>query len=436
VESAFGFLRGWAGRPGGLTVLIGFVAIRVSLLLFHSHVATDLQIYHRWLSMAAEGQRPFVDFPIEYPPLAWWVMHVPATLDWESYVFRFRLMLGAVDVAAFLLLAWLVSRRRPSLLTPVAGLYVLSTTILENVLFDRLDLGVLLCVLIALGAWVAPAPSHSGRWRVVAYAMLGAGTAFKVFPVVIAPFLFLADLRGGSRPAVVFARAMAFPVAALLPIAVAYADAGPGVLGFLLYHSERGLEFESTWASLLWLVSWWGTPVEIVSRFGSWELAGPADALLAQIATFTTGGFVAGLIGWGALLGERYTRERAYLQALLAMTGFLVFAKVLSPQFLIWGIPLLALAALEAFESEWQTRAYLGMLAVIAALTAVVWPLGMYQIPLTPPWVLAAAAVRNVCLTAAFVWLVLACLNQDRRTAAAREGRRISGASAGIPPAL
>ena len=115
-----------------------FLATRAALLFGYTPTTTDTRIYFRWLSQAAAGRVALVDFPVEYPPFAWWVIHVPGGAERLAYQFRFRALMTVADVASFALLAWIVSRRRASLLTVFACLYIAAPLVLAHEMYDRL----------------------------------------------------------------------------------------------------------------------------------------------------------------------------------------------------------------------------------------------------------------------------------------------------------
>ena len=430
-------LAGWARTPAGAAILATYAVTRILLVGFHVHYTTDLRIYHDWLTDVARGLRPFVDFPVEYPPLAWWFIQLPAHADRLTYYFRFRAMTAGLEMVAFALLLWVASRRQPRRLSFVAGGYVVATTVLENVLFDRLDLGVLLILVSALAALVvADASRTPSRWRLVAYAAIGVGTAFKVFPIILVPFLLLADWREHERPAAVALHVGAFLALAALPTVAGFVVYGPEVLGFLAYHTARGLEFGSTWASVLWVLSFGGPAIQMAVRYGCWESTGRGELALVRIASLAAPVVLGGFFVWAVALGRRFTSRRAVLHAMLALSAFVLVSKVLSPQYLVWVVPLLSLAAAELFPTRSQLCVFGILLIGACALTTLVWPLGMRDVGLAAPWTLATIGARNALLWTVVVWVTWQAAVRDLAEARvpAPVPSPITGVSAGTPP--
>lgn len=409
-------LSGWLSSPAGVLVSASFLASRVFLLFFHRHVGTDVKIYFTWYLKAAAGQLGYRDFPIEYPPLAWWLMQWPATVDKLSYIFRFRLMMGAFDLAAFALLLWIVARLRPSALSLVGGLYVASSVILEYLLFDRLDIGVLCFVLAGIAAWLhASDTARPGGWKILAYAALAAGASFKLFPGFALPLFVRADVLSTTPRWRALGRAAVGIAIGLLPVAIAWLGAGPAVFGFLAYHARRGIECESTWASLMWVLGPLSGPLSIDVRFTSWEVVGATEAVVKTLASAAAVAFIAGALGWALVLRERLDHVRACLLGALMVGGFVAVSKVFSPQYLLWSIPLLTLAAIELLDSRRRLYVFAGLSMLVAVLTTAVYPFGARAIAQLAPWVMNTLLVRNVIYLGMVVWLLVTFHRSSRR---------------------
>ncbi len=158
---------------------------------------------------------------IEYPPLAYEVMTVPRwldekrispaeakklnkTIDWDElfaiYERPFRMLMGLAEGLGFVLFALTLARRRPDLLTVGIWGYVVSTTLLAHVLYSRLDAGLLALIMLWAYAWTRARQDGAVVWTSLAYLAVGLGISYKLVPVVMLPFLLLADWRvTGSR---------------------------------------------------------------------------------------------------------------------------------------------------------------------------------------------------------------------------------------------
>ncbi len=368
---------------------------------------------------AAAGRSAFVDFPVEYPPLSWWIMQLPGTVDRLAYYFRFRAFMAAADVVSFALLAWIVSKRRPPLLTAFAWVYIGATIILAHELYDRLDMGVLFFVSVALAAWLAARPDardarRSAWWLAGAYAAAGLGTAYKIFPAVIAPLFIASELLTRARVRGVLLRIALFLSFALGPVALTYWSIGRPAFGFLAYHGARGLEIGSTWASVLWVLSLAGVPAHVDIRFGSWEVVSQAESAVSRAASLAMVLVPLLLVGWALLLRGRFDRDRTFAQAALALSGVVVMSNVFSPQFLLWAIPAIALVAVEACATKIQYVIVGAWLLVCAAVTLLIYEGGgSVELRAMTTWVMLALLIRNLMYVSLWVYLAGALVKRD-----------------------
>jgi hypothetical protein len=416
-------LRRWLGSRPGLTAAVAFAVSRALLLFWYAPQPTDIRIYFGWIVQAAAGRTAYADFPVEYPPLAWWVMQLPGTVDRLTYYFRFRAFMAAADLVSFVLLAWIVSKRRPSLLTFFAWIYIGTTLILAHELYDRLDMGVLLCASAALAAWLAATPGGrdarafapcSKRWLAGAYAAVGLGTAYKLFPAVLAPLFAVSEITTRTRFRAVMLRAVLFACVAAAPVALSSWHIGRAAFGFLDYHGARGLEIGSTWASVMWVLSLLGHPASVVIRFGSWELTGGAEAVLSRAASLSMILMPLLLTAWACALGGRFDRQRAHVQAALALSGVVVVSKVFSPQFLLWAIPVITLVAVEACATTRRFLAVGAWLLASASLTLLIYEGGgSVELRAMSTWVMATLFVRNAMYVSLWVYLAVLLARHD-----------------------
>ena len=140
---------------GGMPIaaILAFLITR-AILLSHNHFETDIHFYHEYFLRAAAGEVPYRDIAIAYPPVAWWVMALPNTTDWPTYRDRFRRAMVAPDVAAFALFTLILLRRRPAYARWGCMTYVVTTAVLEHLLYDRLDVGLLFLLMLWAYAWL------------------------------------------------------------------------------------------------------------------------------------------------------------------------------------------------------------------------------------------------------------------------------------------
>jgi hypothetical protein len=210
--------------------------------------------------------------------------------------------------------------------------FVLAAIMLYPVAVTRFDAVVALTLAVAtLGATLG------GRYVYLAYASLGLGAAAKLVPALATVPLALAR-RGAARGYCIFFRILALFFAPALLLG------GGTFLSSFAYHTGRGLQVESLAASILIKLGW----VRGISfEYGAFEVQGRGVELASSLSLPVTGGL---LLITALLMYRQHRRGRLdagqfprYAAALVL--AFMLGSKVLSPQYMVWLLPLVPLGA-------------------------------------------------------------------------------------------
>jgi hypothetical protein len=251
------------------------------------------------------GQVPYRDFAVEYPPGALPVFVAP--VPFGDYAAAFAWVMAACGVAVVCVLA---SVRREA-----AWFAALAPLLVGSLILSRFDLWP---ALLATGA-VALFLRERYGWG---WGVLGAAAAAKLWPLVLVPLALRRSRRGVGW-------GLAAVCLAFLPFVVVSPH---GVWDSLSGQASRPLQIESLGAAF---VTTLGSP-HVVSSHGSQNITGhgilAAGSTIAQV--------IALLLVWSS-----YARRPDDLprHAAAAVTAFVAFGKVLSPQYLIWLVPLVPL---------------------------------------------------------------------------------------------
>jgi Glycosyltransferase family 87 len=281
--------------------------------------------------------RPYTEVPLEYPVAMVPLILLPSFVAGESFEAYTRAF-GALMAVLLLAAAALAIRVQPAENARRQWWWMTALLLAQGGLAIR-RLDALPALLLAITLLAA-----AERRAATAGVALGLATATKLLPAILAAPLVAADPalwrspRARLRGLVGFAVAVGFGVGPML--------FPPGaLLGFLRYHSARGLHVESTWAVLLgaWRLATTGPSLSTMS-YGSFNLDGPAAALFASLCTPITIVLV-GLVTVrcaraGAPDGEVARRDRLAIALLAALAALWLSAKVFSPQYLTWALPL------------------------------------------------------------------------------------------------
>ncbi|MGI8945316.1 MAG: glycosyltransferase 87 family protein [Thermoleophilaceae bacterium] len=370
---------------------------------------SDLFLYRTNAAAFLEGLLPYRDVPFEYPPLAAPLMALAglAGTGEESYRLAFAGLALALAAAVVLLTGALAARtgadRRTALLA--AALMPLATGAMLRTHFDLAPLALTLAALVLL---------CDGRPR-AGFAVLGLGVMTKGFPLVVAPVALAWLLaRGERRAALAGALSLALTVVALAGVSAALS--AQGALDAVTYHVDRPVQVESVPASAL-------VALDALGARTARSVAGPrSDGLAHPLDGALTGGFALLLLAAIALCARAASRPGAgarelVLPSLAAVAAFAALGKVLSPQFMIWLVPLAALAL------GWRMRALAATAAAAIALTLVEFPSRYADVVAREPAALALVALRNAVLLGALALALSAAMRPASTGAGAARSR-------------
>ena len=145
-------------------------------------------------------------------------------------------------------------------------------------------------------------------------------------------------------------------------------------------------------------------------RFKSNGLDGGAADVVAALSTLALLLSAALIL---RLAARRPTRDGLVLAALAITLAFVVFSKVLSPQYVIWLLPLAAVAAGHGHRLA-------PALVAAASLTTQLWfPANYFDVVYQHAWAVVAVGVRNALLLAALVATARALARSPLHAAAA-----------------
>lgn len=300
----------------------------------------DTPLYQSYGDRIVDGDVPYRDFAVEYPPGALPAFAVPSLVAGEGDESGFRrafetLMWVAGAISLLGVVVTLVALQAPPARLLAATAFVaVAPLALGSVFLSRYDLWPAALTSVGLALLV------SGRER-VGLGALGVGAATKVYPALLAPLaLVYLWRRRGRREALV--GAAVFVIAAAIVIVPFLLVSPGGIWDALTRQADRGLQIESLGSAVLLAAHHVGGPgIEMRSSAGSQNLVGTAPDMLAALQTLLQGLAVLGI--WIAFARGPVDRERLLRMSALVICAFVALGKVVSPQFLIWLIPLVPL---------------------------------------------------------------------------------------------
>jgi glycosyl transferase family 87 len=369
----------------------------VSLTLLHwgwyqHSLILDTVEYHRYGSAIVDGQVPYRDFAVEYPPGALPAFAAPAVgkPSFSLYNREFQLLMALCGVGALAAMTVaLRSLRAPADGTAAAlGFFALSPLVLGSVILYRYDLWPAALTVAGLAAVLS-------RRERLGFVALGLGIAAKAFPALVLPpaLVYVWRTRGRREALVCLGAAAAVAAVVVVPF---LALAPHGVWESIVRQTTRPLQIESLGSAVLLAAHHaGGLGLTMESSRGSQNLAG---SLPDAVGTVSSALLVAAVLAiWAAAARGPASPERLVRYAAASLVAFVAFGKVLSPQFLIWLLPLVPLVRGR------RGLAASALLGLALLLTQVWFPIRYFDLvhfEAFPSWVLLARDLVLLALLA------------------------------------
>jgi hypothetical protein len=394
-------------------LVFGILNAFIILLLFRARIyhnaslQYDISLFFQYASKVFDGNLPYRDFSIEYPPLALVFFVLPRLIahTQTAYLKAFGLEILVFDLLALFLLFRIAekSSRSPAW---ILGLYTVLIFAAGPIFIFRFDLIPAVLTLAAL--YLYTRRKYLPAWIVLALAVMT-----KVYPAVIAPVLILDQLTQ-QRLREAIKGAIAFGLTAGLTLMPGIIINGGGLLKSFTMQMQRGLHCETVYSSFILLAHNLGFGQVSIRLSGptpiSINLVSPVADSLAKIAPAIMLPLLA-IVYW-----LFFRRRRAVLPeinpdtgwrpvvhySLMAILVFILTGNVFSPQFLIWLLPLIPL-----IERPWRHWAWI-LFVLAALLTYYIYPMHYASFMRLNPLMSYLLLVRNLILiilmTAALAW--------------------------------
>ena len=284
------------------------------------------------------GDLPYRDQAIEYPPLSIPVLTAPAYIDdsTQGFVDGFMWEMLAFDLAIVVLIALVLPGTTNRVLSALGvyttGVLTLSGVVLDSSLIDygplALDRFDLVPALLVLAAVLARDRGRSATWS----GLLSIAVAVKAFPL----FLYPALLRGERN----LRRVLVAGAVPLLLSAAAVIVIGDEFGSAITYHTGRTLQVESLGASVFEVADRLGASgIATGVGHGGFEISASGTAAARWISVLL------GVAGYLWLVSAGWRSRATNFELVCALLAVLVvFAPVLSPQFVLWLLPVSACA--------------------------------------------------------------------------------------------
>jgi hypothetical protein len=350
---------------------------------------------------------------IEYPPLAvTWITlpniflkldkNAPVQDAYNTYVseysYMYKIFCFVADLACFLFLVFVCGRVYGARQAIVRALVlIIFGIILIHVFYDRLDiiLGELIAVSLAL--------LILDRNYLFSFFILSIGINFKLIPLLLIPLWLLGSLPSEyfsdlfdrqkiAGKAIALLQRICMLLLMIAAIAVPYYLVyGDKAYAFLAYHTERGVQIESLYSSLMLFINCFiNLNVHVFYSFKADNISTTISDFFLQISTplvivsfllLTAYTFFTFKRNALTLKDERKWnrgqnmagahRDIFILLAALFVSVSILFSKVFSPQYLLWIVPLVMLFPFTKENNIVSSLSFASLFAASVVTTAI-----------------------------------------------------------------
>ena len=373
----------------------------------------DVQHYAEVVWAIRQGLWPYSGVAFEYPPLTLVPLLIPPDiLPFTRYALEFKIEMVVVFALNAVVTTWVAIKLWNSSRRALVAAVVLAATVPATGLIglNRFDATVGLVVALTVLCLAYR------RWALAAL-FVGLGFSLKLMPIVLLPLVFVLARRWRF----VWRAGLAALVAMVVPFVPFLVQGGTAIFTTTVSRqTARGLQIETVAASpfLLREVLQQGSVTVVAPPGGSLSIlargAGEVNTLAPLLVLALV--LIVYLIIWQVRDRLRATTEAVPVAVLALMVATMCGNKVLSPQHLIWVLPVVALALV---TTRWSLRIPALLMFVAMILTQIDYPQMYFDLYLLKPAAIFVVAARNLTLVAVLVTSLVALwrLQRDRPSA-------------------
>jgi hypothetical protein len=385
-----------------LTAVAVFVGTWTALHYgFYTHrQIIDTPVYQRYGNEIAHGHVPYRDFSLEYPPGALPMFALPGLVSHggrdqdvrPGFRRTFETLMWMCGALALIAMALILRVIRGALWEPLL-FAALAPLALGTVILSRFDLWPAVLAVAGIAALVY------SRFR-LGHGLLGIGAAAKFYPGLLLPLAVAYTWKARGRREALVCLGLAAGVFAIVFLPFVALAPG-GVWHSISVQLGRPLQVESLGAAFLLVAhNVFGFGLAGETSHGSQNVAGGAAHVLGVVTTLVQVGVLVWI--WWSFARSPATARGLVRSSAAAVCAFVAFGKVLSPQFLIWLIPVVPLV--RGRRGLWASVLLLAALV----LTQVWFPFRYFRLALDfeagLSWVLLARDLVLVALALLLAW--------------------------------
>ena len=325
----------------------------------------EAHLYYVLYEKIHSGLLPYIDFFIEYPPLAPFFIVFPAGIlggltepDFDVlYSFWTLIVLFGGLLISFKLILNLGVEKQKALWA--VAFTLICSALSFNVMITRFDIFPAMFVTIGLLLYLNYVKNNRKLFLILAIILLTLAACLKIYPLFILPIFAINELVRKKWLSIAISM---FVVVAVVSINLPFVLMGQeNFEGFLKYQTQRDIQIESVYASGLFVAEKVGLVKNHLDlQNGAFEINNDYAKDLAKtplpiIVILLT--ILYAVSFW--ILQKRSSHSIIVILSTLAVGIFVVFNKVFSPQYMVWLLLLIPLFSLTDFRERKKLQKYL-----------------------------------------------------------------------------
>jgi len=364
-----------------ILIVIGYFLHYKTVFYEHDVIINDVWWYFKYANDFYKNRLlPYQDFSMEYPPLSllnWLIPSLSGNYDNFCQLFLLQNILLTI-ICLFIvykLLGKFISNKLQCILTTICSLGFI---ILFPILLLRIDIFPTILCLLSVYSFIKYIEIRNNIFSFLAWCFVCLGTLVKIYPILLAITFFLFHLKYKDFKKLL----LYFLVLGIifLPSLVLIFLPTYNSSNFLAYHSERSVQVESLYGSILTFASSISDfQTNIVFGHQSYEIEDQYGRFFAQISLSFTVIFIFILIVY--LIYKLLKINNKNKQIRLCIFGitmsiaiFIITNKVFSLQYIIWILPFFII--LNGFLQK-KLLAYINLfiIIIIPLLALLIYPI-------------------------------------------------------------
>jgi Glycosyltransferase family 87 len=332
-----------------------------------------------------ESVTQFHTLPREYPVLSLVTFSLPLIAPPQFYQQAYAIIAMLLIIVLYVVIKRVASEQNALFFLACMAVAGYSTALSR---FDMFPSALSLVALLL---------ARKGKWT-GAYACIALGTLLKFYPALLLPVFLIAEQKESVERWYVLSRwkaiLLGFVATFIISIFISFTISIPGTIGSLKYFQTRPLEIESLPASFIWLAQYIGFPYHYLYAYTSMNVVSTISGGVGIASTMI---LVVGLL-W-VFWKEWEGRVDLGLACLTTIVLALATSKILSPQYLLWVIPLVAYVGK-------PTRLWVAIWGTVMVLTLLIYPV-VYTWSSPPPTVIFLLGLARGLILLGFAGTVL-----------------------------